>query len=381
MRPVVVFFGIALFVVAVAWAVYAQRGEDVFHWSPDGFIYARMMLVDRGFSSADADETARAFYLTKPVAIAGATLFAPNPPIFWRQQPALFRGRVVYPYIASLLYPRFGFSALHLVSALAYVAKVIIMYLLLLRLASPLIAASGTFAFATTYTIHALAGSDSTDMLGLLLWISVLAVMIEFVSSRKGVWLALFVALCAGLAFTRPIMYLPLGASLAVMILGATTRNRKSITAGALLTAGVVVVGIAYLAAGFPGAKEQLSWYYRWQTETHQWPITSFSAFYVHYVARAFAFEAYHMLADGFAWIVAIAGLAFYLNRREPATAILVGSCIAALTVFFVNPYQLELQWAFEMPIIPALTVGNVMAATRLLQPNAESTAGMPLPS
>jgi hypothetical protein len=366
--------GMVIVLASIALAVYSQQGNR-FDWTPDGFKYARMMLMDRGVSEEAADVATREFYRTKATTVKDLSLFSANPPDFFRQSANLFRGRLVYPYIASLLYPRFGFQALHIVSALAYIFAVFIMYVMLLPFASPWIAAFGALTFAATGTVRLLSGSDSTDVLGLMFWMLILIIMIQFVSSGKLLWLALFALVCILLVFTRPIIFLPLGGSLAVVVLGALTRNRGFTRNGFLLTGIVVIVGITYLASHFPGAREQLRWYYQWQTEAHYWPLTSFPSFYIHYVTRAFGFETRHLFADGLVPIVAVATLAFYLHRREPVTAILVGGCVAALTVFFVNPHEPELRWGFEMPLMPALTVGFVMAVTSLLRVRALALA------
>jgi hypothetical protein len=368
MRLPAILFGVILFAVAVALGVYSERGDDAFHWSPDGFIYAQMMLVDRGLSAQAAEAAVRAFYLTKPVATSGAALFSSNPPAFWKSQPALFRGRLVYPYLSSLLYPRFGFRALHWVSVASYVGAVMVMYLLLLRFAIPPLAALGTLLFASSDTVRFLSGSDSTDELAFFFWVLTIAVMIAFVASGRSWWLAAFAALTFLMVFTRPILFSSLGASLGVVVYGLVARDRKDIAAGALLSFIVVLGGIAYLAARFPGAAEQLRWHYQWQTETNQWPHTSFLAFYIHYVARALLFEVRHLFAGGLMALIVIAAIALYLYRREAWTAILVGGCLGTCIVFFVNPHDADLQRAFELPLTPALTIGFVLAAARLLK-------------
>ena len=361
--------GLVVLLVALTLGALSLRGDDAIHWSPDGFIYARMMLMDRGYSASAADATARAFYMKKPVAVSGAALFQANPPNFWKQQPALFRGRLVYPYVASLLYPRFGFSALHVVSAVSYVCAVLLMYLFLLRFAPAPFAAIGAVIFASMDTVNFLAGSDSTDELAFFLWIASVVVMIGFVQARRSWWLALFTALCFILVFTRPIIFLSLGAALGVLVFGAVTRDKKNVAAGALLSLPVVLAGIAYLAARFPGAMEQLQWHYHWQIETNQWPQTSFLAFYAYYVTHAIVYEGHHLFADGLMLIIVIAAIALYLNRREPFVSVFVGSCVGALAVFFVNPHNADLQRAFELPLTPALIVGFVLAMKKLLQP------------
>src|ERR1700736_2801501 len=119
---------IAVVVVAIVLAVTVVSRNPRF--TPDGFQYSRIAMQDAGLSPADALVKAEAFYIQTPIGkIARYREFltvdvahappAPGP---------IFRTRVFYPWVASLVYRFRGLAALTDVSPVAYVADVPLMY-------------------------------------------------------------------------------------------------------------------------------------------------------------------------------------------------------------------------------------------------------------
>src|SRR5579864_8555276 len=100
--------------LCVAWADLSRHTN----WTPDGYVYARMMLKDVGASDEDAKDAALRFYLSTPVGSGNRYR-----PYFMNESLGMFTpeakpfgSRVLYPYLASLLYRSHGFQSLILIS-------------------------------------------------------------------------------------------------------------------------------------------------------------------------------------------------------------------------------------------------------------------------
>src|SRR5579872_5784488 len=166
-----------LAVVALAIVVSATVVSRNPRYTPDGFQYSRIAMQDAGLSPADALVKAEAFYIQKPIGripryrefLTVDVAYAPPAP------GPIFRTRVLYPFVASIVYRFRGLAALTDVSLVAFIAGVLLIYWLLLALARPWVATAGAVLFGISPLILVLAESDATDMLALTLWIGVLA--------------------------------------------------------------------------------------------------------------------------------------------------------------------------------------------------------------
>ncbi|HZW54179.1 MAG TPA: hypothetical protein VFF00_09090, partial [Candidatus Elarobacter sp.] len=167
-----------LAVVALALAVGAYRfHHDRALWSSDGAIYLRMALADRGVPPAQALRITNGYMLSATSEANDPEtrgFYGDAPPAHYRDQAALFVTRPLYPALSSLLLPRYGPLALKIVSALAYVAAVVLMYVLLLAFAPPWIAAAGAAALALTPNVQNHAVYPLTEMLALCCWVAAL---------------------------------------------------------------------------------------------------------------------------------------------------------------------------------------------------------------
>ena len=236
-------------------------------WFPDGAIYLRMTLQDRGMNANDARERTRQFVLGE-FARGGRgneyrRLYAEKPPDFYQRQFPLFVVRPIYPLLSALLYPAFGPFALKIVSALAFVLSAGTLFALLRLVSSPLLSALGTAAFSAEQIVLHTATMAGTDQLALLFWICALGAVIAY--QRRPMTLALGAIGLASIALTltRPAFFLPLGAAA-----GAYYAMRRAYPARVAFAPVVATLpaALAYVILGLavhgPSLFAQLSWQY-----------------------------------------------------------------------------------------------------------------------
>lgn len=362
-----------LAVAALALAVAAYRlNHDRALWNPDGAVYLRMALADRGVPPDRALRITNGYML-------GATseanepqsrgFYGDAPPQYYRAQMPLFSTRPLYPALASLLLPRYGPFALKIVSALAYVAAVVLMYVLLLAFAPPWIAAAGAAALALTPSVLNHAVYPLTEMLALCFWIATLLALFAYLRAPSAPRLALLVVATALLSFTRPAVFLPFGAALAVLI--AAPRGTALRAAAARATLAVAAVGVAFgiytaLAHG-PWILTQLQWEYDWQHSVHgRFASGGLGSWWARSVAAALGTE---VLLDAYKnnslLVFVLAAFGALLAPRSPAVPVAAGTAAAALLIAIpVNP--LEVVRTVAIPLAPVLLVLVTIALTAL---------------
>lgn len=347
-----------LLLAAVSCTVAAYRvHHDAARWEPDAAIYLRMALQDRGESYAAARADANRFMRTTSDATnPGSRGFYDDvAPAYYEGQFTLFRGRPLYPWLGAMLYGRFGPHGLQVVSGASYALAVPVLYWLLLDVAPWWIAAIGALAFAAARPIVDMASYAMTDELTLLCWIVALGAMIAYLRLPRASMLALLAAASLALAFTRPAVYLPLGAAL-----GALVAARGPARAAALrLTAVTGTVAIVYAAytliAHAAGLGEVLRWIYGWQRAIGA-TSSGFARWYTVAEMRAFAetlgVVVYH---DGAVFLLALAALGAVALRRTPQLGLLVGALVAAPIAIVPDP--MDVVRTVELPWLPVLVV------------------------
>lgn len=355
---------LALLVVAtVTTAVYRVR-HDAPLWPPDAAIYLRMTLEDRGLSPDRARTQADAFLRTMASDPENRGLYGANPPAYYVQQFDLFRTRPLYPRIAAELYPAFGPHALQIVAAVAYVLAACALFAILLAFAPPWLAALGAFGFATTPSVLGVAALGLTDEPALLFWIVSLGAILAFV--RRPSVAALGVAGVASLllAFTRPAIFLPVGASLgALFALRADPLRRPAMLALVATTAGAAVVFLAYTAVVHgPGLADQLRWEYDWQHAIGAGGAEhGFGSWYAGALAgvtgEALTFDVYK---NGALLVFVLAALGIASARRTPLVAVLAGAACASVVALLANP--LEFVRSVELPLVPLVVILATLA-------------------
>ena len=349
----------ALLVLATsATAVYRVR-HDAAQWPPDAAIYLRMTLEDRGFSRADARERADAYLRATVTDPSARAFYVADAPPYYVAQFDLFRTRPLFPAIAALLYPYAGPRALPIVAAAAYVLATIVLFGILRWYAPAWLAALGAFAFATAPPVLGVAGLGLTDAPATLFWTATLGAIIAWTrrpSPLAGVAVAIASLL---LAFTRPAIFLPVGAALgAAFALRRAGARRQTIVMPVAITIVAGLVFLAFSAAVHgPGIADQLRWEYDWQLASGD-PSAArgFLSWYVHALLRI-AGEAltYDIYKNGALLVLVTAALGIAALRRNALVAICVAAACASLIALLANP--VEFVRSVELPLTPVVVI------------------------
>jgi hypothetical protein len=361
---------VALMAIVLVMTVVSRNSR----WTPDGFQYARVALQDAGLSPADALAQAEAFYIQKPIGhiakyreyltvdIAHAPP-APGP---------IFRTRVLYPWLVSLVYRFRGLAAPTDVSLVAYLVGSLLMYWLLLAIARPWVAATGAILFGISPLVLVLAESDLTDMLAVTLWIGVLASVLHYMHSPRLSWILIFGLATLLLVLTRQALYLPIGA-VAGAFIGARARGDVEDIARSIVLAAVLggitafsVVWYAFMHGA--GITKELQIGHglavRGGSSTADEPL---SAWYRRMVIGNIIQESKHAIL---VVLPVLAALAAAVDIRRKETAILIGAAVAGLAPLFLDPSTSALARVLEAPLYPVVLAGLAIGAERVLQKN-----------
>ncbi len=368
---------VVLVAVVLAATVVAHNPR----FTPDGFAYARVAMQDAGLSPADALTKAESFYLTQPVGQIPRyrvyfTVDAAHAP------PApgpIFRTRVLYPWVASLLYPWRGIAALTDVSMVAYVVGIVLLYWMLLAIARPWVATVGAIGFAVSPLILALAESDITDMLALAMWIAALASILHCLQRRTTALLVIFGVSALLLALTRQALFLPIGAVAGAFVSARLRRDVQDAQTSIALAGVASVVVLANLVWHFllhgAGISKELQITHDLQVRAGTVPADEpMQVWYRHAVASAFVTEIKRSIRDVLPVLGAIA-VAIDIRRKE--SGVLIGAAVATLATIFVNAVSWDLQRVFEAPLYPVVLAALAMGAERLMRsrmPTVQST-------
>ena len=343
--------------------------HDANMWDPDAAIYLRMTLQHRGMSESAAKKAAVQLIQRSPVKQDPRlkNLIGPHPPQFYVDQFALFRGRQLYPTLGAVIYPRFGSFGLRLISALAYVGVVLIMYALLRRFVSIPIAAVGALGFGTAPAVLSGIGLVTTDELGLLFWVASLGALFAYLRKPHLAWLIVLAVTAFALSLTRPAIYLPLGAAIAAFMTTRRSAERRAATTALLI---MLAVTLAYFSYGYlvhaVGPVAQLRWEYAWY-QTMRAPFTThgFLAWWVPSVAVAAVLETIlDVYKNGALLIIVLAFFGAAAAWRSLEMSVMLGGAIAAFAAILVNPTDVER--TITLPITPVAVILATIALQRL---------------
>lgn len=343
------------------WHLHHDR--DV--WSPDGAIYLRMTLQDRGVPADLAQKEVDRFMLAVlargRTSRADSSLFLERTPSFYVEQVRMFASRPLYPLLCGFLYPAFGAMALKIVSAVAYVLTVVAMFAFLLLITSTVKAALGALLLGTEQVVLNFLAMPLTDEVALLFWTCAFGALIAY-ERRPTVVALIGIGLASiALALTRPAFILPLGAAAGAYY--AMRRSYPALTAFAPIVAGLpaALLYFAYNAkAGGPSVLTQLHWQYTWQHATGGFaashgPIT--------WYLGALLMSGYQMVVAavpelGGILLVVLAALGAQGYRENGGVRIAIFSIAVISVVVLVNPLGVERPLLLPMaPVIALLAV------------------------
>ncbi len=341
-----------------------------------------MTLEDRGLDDHAALTEANRIMRTYSSAPSARTdpRYTSHPPDYFARQFPLFRNRPLYPAVAAALYPISGARSVEYISTACYVLAVLVMFGILLLYAPPWIAGIGAVALAAAPPVHAVAAVGVTDEPALLLWLLTLGGILLYLK-RPGTGLLVAIGIAATLlAFTRPAIYLPVGAALGALVAGwrdpAARRAAQRLLVVTVGAAVIFLVGSALLHG--PGVEGQLNWIYDWQTQIGA-TSSSFAGWYGHALAsiagQALTYEIYD---TGALLVIVLAAFGAAVARRKPVVPVAIGIACASVVALVVNP--VEFVRTVELPLTPVVILLATCALTALATaaPWQRPTAGIP---
>ena len=363
--PTLFFLGIVSLValVSAVHSLHHNRGL----WPADTQIYLRMTLEDRGLGETAArDEANRIMKDNAVPSVRGDSRYTSHPPDYYARQFPLFRSRPLYPLAAAALYPTFGAKSLLYIAAASYVLAVMAMFGILLIYARPWVAGLGALALAWAPAVREVAVVGATDSPALLLWILALGVILLYLRRPSNRLLVAVGAAALVLTFTRPAIYLPVGAALGALVAGrADPRARGAALRLLAVTGGVAVsflIGGALLHG--PSVSTQLNWVYDWQHQTGQ-TGSGFAGWYVRAVVAMFGHAAtYDTYENGAILILLLAAFGMAIAWRTEVVSVAIGTALASSVALFVNP--VEFVRTVDLPLVPLVILLASFAVTAL---------------
>lgn len=376
LRPALGAVVLAIGIAVVAFAIYPHP-----EWMPDGYAYAVRMLMDVGYPFSDAIHRAQQFYWQQPIAAdpAQAQYFrGDQEPLYWD----VFKPRVLYPFIASLLYPYRGFYGMLDISAVAYVLASLTVYYLALQFAGALPSLAVTLGFmAFPMTVH-LARYPQTDMLGLLFSTICIFALVRVAHGGGWTWPAAFGVSGLLLMFTRPAFYLLLGGAMGLWI-GLRRGDAAARRASVICVVAAVLCTALYIWAALASGTPSFSYviadardiFFASQdpNAAHRSLLAEFKVVLRFspddplpvWYAKMIVDLIFRELVRAVAWIFPVVGIFGLLKlRRDRAFLALVLSALALCLVMPLDPISLDMNRVLEVPMLPILAVGVASALT-----------------
>ena len=352
-----ILYGVLLVLLASALIGRATRIQP--NWSFDGYTYAIMMQMDTGVPYEQARRVSQRFYADKPPATDPETApYLKTPyPQYWQ----LFAPRMLYPRVASWLWPHYGMLALLLVSSASFVGCVLLLFLLLLEYTGPEAAALLALGFALVPEVQLLGRGALTDMPAMFFWLGTLWAMLRYAATAQMPWLLGYAAFATMMSLTRPIAYIPLACAAALLLAGLMNNQARIVGAaiklGAIAFALCVLLVVIECRAGGPsmiGIMQGLRTSSRYLTHA---PFLIWYAARVVAVLVTFAAAALALLAP----VVAVPRL--WQRRLDADGAICIGAILSSLLTALVDPIVGDATRVVLVPLLPILCIGLAMAA------------------
>jgi len=328
------------------------------NWSFDGYTYAIMMQMDTGVPYAQARRVSQRFYADKPPATDSET--APYLKTAYPQYWQLFAPRLLYPRIASWLWPRYGMQALLLVSEASLVGCVLLLFLLLLEYTGPEAAALLAVGFALVPEVQLLASGALTDMLATFFWFGTLWSMLRYATTARVPWLLGYAAFATLMSLTRPIAYIPLACAAVLLLAGLLRHHARFVGAaiklGAIAFALCVLLVVLEARSGSPSMIGIMQGLRAGSHYLNHGPFVMWYAARVVAVLVTFAAAALALLAP------AVAVPALWRRRMDADGVLCAGAILSSLLTALVDPIVGDATRVILVPLLPILCIGLAMA-------------------
>lgn len=351
-RTVLTLYCILLVLAAGAFVRWDTAAHP--NWSNDGYTYLLRTQTDAGIPYARARSAARAWYADKPPMSDPRFIESYNAPQpeYWR----LFAPRVLYPWLASRLYPSEGVQSLLTVSNAAYVLALVAIFFLLALYVRPEGALLLTIACALFPEMRLLARAPLTDMLALALWCWTLLALCRCARERSAVWLGIYAAAALLMTLARPIPYVPLCAAIALFLWArqkkAPAQMKAALAAGSFALALCALDAAMAAAAGAPS----LGWTLQHIRAGSR--LVTHAPLAVWYGVRVAATSAATVAALLSLLAPVAAAVRLWYARARPETAIYAGAAASTALTILSNPIPSDIPRVVVLPLLPIIAAG-----------------------
>ncbi|MBV8374069.1 MAG: glycosyltransferase family 39 protein [Candidatus Eremiobacteraeota bacterium] len=322
-------------------------------WAFDGYVYAIRAQMDAGAPYAVARDNARAAYRNTPGLTHREAQLSYHAayPDWW----TLFAPRVLYPWLASLLWPLAGFDSLFLVSNAAFAVSVVLLYLLFREFCpnGTAVLLAAALAFLPEYRL--IGRSDVTDMTAFALWCAALYAMLRYARDGRRGALVAYGAATLLMCLTRPISYLPFFAACGLAAFGLSFKDRTLVARAAamifiavLATLPPIFIGVASRA---PGLVAQLAQDRAFSAVQYG----SLAQWYWHHATGTFINAAVTFAISVFG---PIAVAALVSSRARMESCLLLGALLATVPTILLDPLSFDVARVVVLPMIPVIGCG-----------------------
>lgn len=330
-------------------------------YTPDGIVYARFAARDAGYSERDATLRARAFYEnTAMMRFARYRDLIELDPSVSFVRSAVFRNRVLYPWVVSLLLPVVGFKALFLVSAISYLVFGVALFWMLVAFGRPWVAALLSVVALALPLTRGLAASDLTDMFAAVWWVIALGALLRLMRGQSVRLLVVLAVASALLTLTRPTPYLVVLPALVVGVLRGMWWPLVASCGGVVAFLVVAVSTHAY------GVMEQLRWVYEHEPAAVR---VSFGAWYratLIGTVRGMVVESVRSVVPVLVVLGAVYGV--LRTRFRDEMLVLAAAGVACLIAIPFNPVQSAIARVVVFPLVPVFCAIVQCLALALLE-------------
>jgi len=341
-------------------------------YTPDGIVYARFAARDAGYSERDATLKARAFYgSTAMMRVARYRELIELDPSVSFQRSAVFRNRVLYPWVVSLLLPVVGFRALFLVSAISYVAFGVALFWMLVAFGRPWLAALLSIVALALPLSRGLAASDLTDMFAAVWWVLALGTLLRLMRRQSVGLLVVLGVASALLTLTRPTPYLVV---LPALVVGVLRRVWWPLAASC---GGVVAFLVVAVSTHAYGVMEQLRWVYDHEPAGVNGSFGTWYRASLLSTVRGMVVEALRGVVPVVMVAAAIYGVA--RTRMRDEMLVLIAAGVACLIAVPFNPVPSAIARVVVFPLVPVFCgIAQCLAAALLFERKAAPVGAAP---
>jgi hypothetical protein len=217
-------------------------------------------------------------------------------------------------------------------------------------------------------------------MLGIALWIVALGLMLHFVDRPRRHLIATFSVVCVLLVLTRPMLFIPAAAALALFLFGLVNRDKSNTIAGATFFGIAVMIELVDLyyirLSNGAGISSAITVVYN--NDLHRGTIPagqSMSSWYRRTIIGMLNTELKRSIKT---FLPLLAAVSAVVNFDRPQSWIFVGAAATGLLSIVLDPNPYDLTRVVEAPLYVVMLASIAVGCERFLVTRASSAPPPP---